>query len=147
MQLRERERVSEIERELSLRLLKFSNKPKKRWNIQKKKIVPTDSHNFSFFSLVAVKMRFFQRQRQLFSVLFSLSLYDFVVCRLRWNSSKYPTLPGFLMSSVYVDLAFQHTACFSFTFDVVMHRSALLYMVSCRCVRVCAPAVRADSSK
>lgn len=60
--------------------------------------------------------------------------YDFVVCRLERNSSKYPTLPGFLMSSVYVDLAFQHSTCSSFTFDVVMHRSTFSTASACVCV-------------
>lgn len=82
-----------------------------------------------------------QHQRQLFWVfiLFFFS-YDFVVCRLWQNSSKYPTLPGFLMSSVYVDLAFQHSACFSFTFDVVMHRSTFSPAASvfvCVCATAC----------
>lgn len=84
-----------------------------------------------------------QHQRQLFWVFilfFFFFSYDFVVCRLWQNSSKYPTLPGFLMSSVYVDLAFQHSACFSFTFDVVMHRStfspaASVFVCVCNSVR------------
>lgn len=101
------------------------------------KNVPTASHNFSFFSSVAVKMRFAAPKTTFlgfYPVFFS---NDFVVCRLWQNSSKYPTLPGFLMSSVYVDLAFQHSACFSFTFDVVMHRSTFspASVFECVCVQ------------
>lgn len=81
-------------------------------------------------------MRFFSAKDNFSEFFFSLSIYDFVVCRLRQNSSKYPTLPGFLMSSVYVDLAFQHTLPV-FLSLLMSSCTALLYMLSCKCVRVC----------